>query len=472
MGGHMPGAEVLILGAGFSRAISDRMPLTDELGNAAAAIGDLAESVRTPPGGFRGGNFESWLSVLAEDQPYLDDAQNLANQALFLRFSAAIADVLGAAVNDVLSAAPPEWLSRLIRVAHRRRATLITFNYDPLVESVVATGLLYDPTLRQPVAWTEVIGDVPNWPAGSARWPAVPADTFRLLKLHGSSNWYWTPGDASGVSLARRSLPGRWGDPMPYSEEERRRELPGRGPFVVPPSATKSTFYRNPVTREIWRQAGDALRSAVRVTFLGYSLPLTDLTVANMIASSLLRGNAEVQVADLAPEVVRDRLAAIGVEPDRITNVEGVDSPISALSAAWAEDVAKDLADELRELVTLNARVGKASVRDLPMLVCWDEQSLAAVTEVTQGIGHVKLVVEDAGPFELATRARVANESKSLPTLRDVAATSAVGDRLLVTADTGVAENLINVETAPALSGHSGLWAVFTPDGPARLRIR
>jgi hypothetical protein len=187
-------------------------------------------------------------------------------------------------------------LPRLVRVAHRRRATLITFNYDPLVERVVATNLLYDATLREPVAWTEVIGDVPNWPAGSARLAAVPAKTFRLLKLHGSSNWYWTPGDTSGVSLARRSLPGRWGQPAPYTEEERRRELPGREPFVVPPSATKSAFYRNPISRELWRQAGDALRAATRVAFLGYSLPLTDLTVANMIASSLLGNEAEVLV--------------------------------------------------------------------------------------------------------------------------------------------------------------------------------
>jgi hypothetical protein len=103
----MVGQDVLILGAGFSRSISDHMPLTDELGNAAAATLGPAHTADVPAQGFQGGNFETWLSALAEDQPYLDAAQNLRNQALFLRFSAAIADVLGLAVNEVLSAPEP-----------------------------------------------------------------------------------------------------------------------------------------------------------------------------------------------------------------------------------------------------------------------------------------------------------------------------------------------------------------------------
>jgi hypothetical protein len=151
-----------------------------------------------PAGGFRGGSFEIWLSRLADEQPYLSVQENLENQALFERFSAAIADVLGDAVQQALAAGCPDWLSELIRVAHQRRATLITFNYDPLIECAVGAGLLFDWGQSSPVFWAEVTGDVPNWPPGPAILAADPADTFRLLKLHGSLNWYWTPRDASG----------------------------------------------------------------------------------------------------------------------------------------------------------------------------------------------------------------------------------------------------------------------------------
>lgn len=57
--------EVFILGAGFSRAISDRMPLTDELGNLALNRGIFPPE--TAP--FQGGQFEAWLSRRAEPQP-------------------------------------------------------------------------------------------------------------------------------------------------------------------------------------------------------------------------------------------------------------------------------------------------------------------------------------------------------------------------------------------------------------------
>ena len=139
-------------------------------------------------------------------------------------------------------------------------------------------------------------------------------DSLRLLKLHGSTNWYWTPGDSSGVSLARRVLPGDFGSPEPYEERDRRRELPGRSPFIVPPSATKSTYYRNPVVRELWTQAADALRDANSVALLGYSIPVADATVSAMFQQTLESSAAPVRVVDLAPDAVTDRVSLLGID--------------------------------------------------------------------------------------------------------------------------------------------------------------
>ena len=58
----MIGEHVVILGAGFSRAVSAGMPLTDELGNAAL---ELVQPEGSRPKGLRFGSqltFESWLS--------------------------------------------------------------------------------------------------------------------------------------------------------------------------------------------------------------------------------------------------------------------------------------------------------------------------------------------------------------------------------------------------------------------------
>jgi hypothetical protein len=119
-------------------------------------------------GGFTGGSFETWLSRLADEQPYLSVGQNLENQALFQRFSEAIAAVLGENVHAALTSGCPAWLNEFIRVAHQRRANLVTFNYDPLIECAVATGLLYERGHYDSVFWPEITWDVPSWSPGLA----------------------------------------------------------------------------------------------------------------------------------------------------------------------------------------------------------------------------------------------------------------------------------------------------------------
>lgn len=79
---------MFIPGAGFSNAVFDQSPGTDELGK--LALGKLRDKgrieeqdPRIPVGGFKRGAFETWLARLAEDQPYLSTAENLRNRALF-----------------------------------------------------------------------------------------------------------------------------------------------------------------------------------------------------------------------------------------------------------------------------------------------------------------------------------------------------------------------------------------------------
>jgi hypothetical protein len=342
------GGDVVVLGAGFSRALSAAMPLTDELGNLCLDGASLRSDPRVPDDGFTGGRFETWLSQLADDQPYLTAEENLENQALFLRFSAAIADKLGGRVNEALAEGWPCWFPEFLRLCHHSQSTLLTFNYDTLVECGVGTGLLHNIGQSEPVYWAEVIGDVPSWPPGDMRLAAMPAVTFRLLKLHGSLNWYWSPGDPTGVSMARRDLPGVYGAPAAYGEQERRRELPGRVPFVVPPSATKSAYYRNPVVREVWGQAASALRKASGVTFIGYSLPSSDLTFAAMLVDSLRGSSAPITIVDVAPTGVRERLKGLGFPAGRIREMPyRGESPVAEFVESWWDTAARRLRDGL-----------------------------------------------------------------------------------------------------------------------------
>ncbi len=451
---------VFILGAGFSRAASSHMLLTDELGQAVMSHVQLGGDPRIPPGGFANGTFESWLSCLADDQPFLTPQENLENNALFLKVSEAIAEVLGHDIQTVFADPWPDWLPAFLRAAHFQRSTLLTFNYDTLIEGAVATGLLYEWGATAPVFWAEVTQDVPAWPPRPGRWAAERAETFRLLKLHGSLNWYWSPGDETGTSVARRDLPGNFGEPRSYTEGDRRRELPGRVPFVVPPAASKSTYYRNPLLRDIWKQAREALQGAAQVVVVGYSLPPTDLTVVNML--STLRGSeASVTVVDLRAADVAGRLMELGVPEERIACVDGRGgAPVERFVSDWVADIGVGVASRLR-------CVSGSDLED-PLLVVWGREAVSAVVGVTVGDASPLLVIGPLAQPPVAIGISETRRHTPLPTLANVLEQLSPGSALEVRLPDGSRQTVIDCDTARFTIGYgSGRWHVLYASGPA-----
>jgi len=65
--------------------------------------------------------------------------------------------------------------------------------------------------------------------------------------------------------------------------------------MLVPPAATKTPFYKNQLLAAQWVQAAGALRGADELVLMGYSVPVTDLTVTSLIATQF-KGDAIVPV--------------------------------------------------------------------------------------------------------------------------------------------------------------------------------
>lgn len=311
-----PVQEVVILGAGFSKALDDVMPTADQLGREAmrrAGVPDLSQATE--------GWFERWLSRRAEPQPDLSAADNARYNETFLRVVEAIHVLLSERELQVTT--PPMWLARLTSAWHFRRSTVVTFNYDTLVERAVESLGLWDfafgltteilpaaamrwdpyPTERGRVGWHNVIEDLPPLPA-PLRTHEPLAPSFHLLKLHGSLNWYWVPGDSSGGTLNSWYL-------LISDEIARRRFLPGREPFVVPPAATKTAYFMNPIMREIWSTAASAMRQARELHIVGYSLPMTDLLSSSMIAEGIAASKPSINLVNIDSVVPLKRLEAM-----------------------------------------------------------------------------------------------------------------------------------------------------------------
>ena len=368
--GQQQGAQdVVLLGAGFSKAVSCQFPLTPELGQHALDEAGVPQHQRPA----EGTGFEAWLSRIGEDQPYRSVEENLAARRLFVQMSAAIAGVMRTRQGLALQKAPLAWLDDLISVLHARQATMVSFNYDNVVECAVDGHCLTDRTgggIGRAVTSHDIVDRLPplppavlseelpiEWTLGDQMMERPPsprrdadqvARSLRLLKLHGSLSWYWSPDDETGVTLQRWRVPGTFGDPSPDDEEARLRALPGRVPFIVPPTATKSSYLTNLVVREIWGRARTALAEAERLIVIGYSVPPEDQVVSGMLAEALCGRDVEVIVVDRCVADVEARLEHLGVAVAGVHRFCGP-SCVEEFAGWYRDEQARAVVESLRD---------------------------------------------------------------------------------------------------------------------------
>lgn len=255
----------------------------------------------------------------------------------------------------------PDWLYDLLSVFHHQRTTLISFNYDRLVEIGVSSHALIGTPGYGTVSPLEVLRDLPPLPNVGARLGGPMQDTFQLLKLHGSIDWWWVPGDLTGATLNREEQASTFGNYRRLSDDERRQALPGRERFIVPPASGKSIYYRNPLTRELWRRASEALGRAQRIVLFGYSMPPADLVMAGMMQAALRGREVQVEVVNPDPAQPKKRLIGLGVAADMITTCDGAAAFAEKLCLWSSEAVIHGL------LTTTLAAANGAS-----LLVSWD----------------------------------------------------------------------------------------------------
>lgn len=101
-------------------------------------------------------------------------------------------------------------------------------------------------------------------------------ETYRLLKLHGSINWYYS---ATKEKTSEQIYLFRG------SKEE--RESKDLVPVIIPPVLDKTGFFKHSTIKSMWNEAKNLLKNAKKVNIIGYSIPQTDLTVKFMLQSHI-----------------------------------------------------------------------------------------------------------------------------------------------------------------------------------------
>lgn len=291
-------------------------------------------------------NFEQWLSFLIESPPWLPPAEQARNRAAFLHIADAIAKILSSRQLATVQSHDgncPDWLSQLVDLWARHRSTVITFNYDQLVELAWISASNTQGPKRSidlyPAPLTPLIARTGAMPAA-----ATSSGGFRLLKLHGSIGWWYSgPDGPPGDVVYDQGMKGStWSSEGLDPDHEMTESLVAdRVPMIVPPAAVKSPYYNNSILRAMWKSAADALNSADEIVLMGFSLPQTDMLVSSMLCTNI-PGHCRITPVNPYDDIIDRICTTFGIEPDdeRLDKdyVGTADEPMSDAIPRWSDD--------------------------------------------------------------------------------------------------------------------------------------
>ena len=289
-------SDVVVLGAGFSRSLSSTMPLMKDLGEIVwKSLGDKLRASGIPADPCS--NLESLLSQLVRRYPWLEGPEYYRNLGYYHKITDLIANTIieserGSDKNS------ENWKAylRLVGTWHRAQTTVLTFNYDTLVERLANETNIHGynsitPDMLDPVPILNATYDV-----GSPF--SLNAPTFSLYKLHGCITWHVHRQSRDG-SVHRLPPPDLQWDPRAemYDQEILQN---GMDKLIVPPIHDKDDHYVHPIFGILWADAMKKLKDASRVVFIGYSLPEMDSLAIQLFRTALWkRKGARVVVVDI-----------------------------------------------------------------------------------------------------------------------------------------------------------------------------
>lgn len=283
--------RLFVLGAGFSKAAFDPMPV------AAALEASVLEA--TGLGALPTPSLESTLAYLAEEHPFDRADEPPRRRLMMVQAIRAIAHYIAVRQDEGLADGLPSWVGDYVASWTASGAFVASFNYDLFVEKTADKF-------------------------GFGYRDSTSVRTFSLLKPHGSLDLSWMPGKPGTIYETA-------GDHSTLLSDRGK----GREPFIVPPTTAKSSFYGTDALVPAWQSLRYALETAEEIVFVGYSVAEADSTVNGLLSlrvgratvhdGLVLKPENRVVVVDHDPGAVADRLARLGliVDPvDRFKSVE------------------------------------------------------------------------------------------------------------------------------------------------------
>ena len=295
--------DLFILGAGFSKAIHDSMPTMAEL---SSAVLKNREKVGLPVAALArlGDNIERWMTYLSQSQPWLKTHENDRNKAFAGQLREQIKEIIDDRTRSAARSDSPDWLKCLIRAWHERRATVITLNYDTLIERASRELPITDKIkgILAEQMYPPYFANITSR-SGVGLWGEGTIATFSYLKLHGSTNWYYSGRDNFyGETIFYSDVPPLGSDLLAEEKALSARSR-DKEALIIPPVTEKTTYFNNETVKGLWYDARVALSNATRVFVIGYSLPISDLGMQLFLINNQPKEQTPVYVIDTCAAV-------------------------------------------------------------------------------------------------------------------------------------------------------------------------
>ena len=269
--------DVFLLGAGFSRAVSDKMPTMKELFEEMKPLIGQVDGFSQEAYDYAAGDVESLLSYYAIRSPCDDSIEVLRKQRVAEILVRTIAEHLWTReeLGDDRGLNPNG--EKLVAKWRKQRSHVLTANYDTLVERM--DGAMWNNVALSlyPIAIT------PAQSRSASGHTLGVTNSFTLYKLHGSISWYKSADESSSSPIYGVSgenpvfdVDGNLVGDLKLVGDKRR--------FIVPPVLDKSTLLSHESICNLWWQAKRyALRGASNLYVIGYSLPETDIAMRTLL---------------------------------------------------------------------------------------------------------------------------------------------------------------------------------------------
>jgi SIR2-like domain len=190
----------------------------------------------------------------------------------------------------------PDTLKRFGRTVLMQGASIVTFNYDDIVDKALyaeSRQLAKGPSNTIPL-WDPDGGYGfycrSSWVCLSDFLASMDKCSSLVLKLHGSVNWRLRLGEQRHRGPTELLHHEGWTEKpqnchhLGHDDIDAHLEIE---PFIVPPVLLKTDLTLHPALQFVWKRAYEKLRTATRVVFIGYSLPLTDMASRTLFRESL-----------------------------------------------------------------------------------------------------------------------------------------------------------------------------------------